>query len=339
MDNVSRSIIALMDIIVLTVWALSFSRKLSDAVRDGNPVLAVIPSIAVCQNMNSTPLFVPNAPSLSRLFTDVLGSAKVAARDISLVEAHGTGTLVGDPAEYESSRTALRGPASGRVKKLPIRSVKGHIGHTEGASGVLALIKVIIMMRGAFIPPQASFNKMNHGIDVRADDMMEVVTKLGPWEEDHKMALINNCSACGCNASLIVVQPPKSLRLGMAVEEISQYPFWIPGLDVRAISTYAAKLSSYCLKNPARWPISHTFRTGSPIVGWRRASFSAVARWPSFRRSWSRWPLRRRRTWLYEQDSHRPRLADPSSCASVARSRFSLGLTVSSVCTSMNATE
>jgi len=57
--------------------------------------------------------------------------------------------------------------------------------------------------------------------------------------------------------------------------------------------------------------------------------FTDVLRWPSFRRSWPRWPLRRRRTRLYEQESHRPRLADPSSCASVARSRFSSGLTVS----------
>ena len=130
-----------------------FLKKLSDAIRDGNPFLAVIPSTAVYQNMNSTPLFVPNAPSLSRLFTDVLRSAKVPARDISLVDAHGTGTPVGDSAEDESVRTALGDPASGRLKKLPIRSVKGRIGHTEGASGVLALIKVIMMMRGAFIPP------------------------------------------------------------------------------------------------------------------------------------------------------------------------------------------
>lgn len=199
----------------------AFLKRLSDAIRDGNPVLAVIPSTAVYQNMNSTPLFVPNAPSLSRLFTDVLRSAKVPAQDISLVEAHGTGTPVGDPAEDESIRTALGGPASGRLKKLPIGSVKGHIGHTEGASGVLALIKVIMMMRGAFIPPQASFNKMNLGVDVRADDMMEVVTKLRPWEEDQKMALINNYGACGSNASLIIAQPPKSPRPSMAVEETS----------------------------------------------------------------------------------------------------------------------
>lgn len=227
-----------------------FLKRLSDAIRDDNPVLAVIPSTAVYQNINNTPLFVPNAPSLSRLFSDVLRSTKVSARDISLVEAHNTDTPVGDPAEYESIRTALKGPASGRLKKLPIESVKGHIGHTENASGVLALIKVMMMMRGAFIPPQASSNKMNHGIDVRADDIMEVVTKLRPWEEDHKMALINNYGACGSNASLTIAQPSKSPRPSMAVEETSQYPFWIPGLDARAISAYAAKLSSYCRSLP-----------------------------------------------------------------------------------------
>ncbi|OIW25922.1 hypothetical protein CONLIGDRAFT_512814 [Coniochaeta ligniaria NRRL 30616] len=228
-----------------------FLKKLSDAVRDGNPVLAIIPSTAVYQNQNSTPLFVPNAPSLSLLFVDVLRKAKLAARDISLVEAHGTGTPVGDPAEYESIRIALGGPSSGRSKKLPIGSVKGHIGHTEGASGVLALIKVIMMMRGAFVPPQASFNKMNHSIDVRPDDMMEVVTKLRPWEEDHKIALINNYGACGSNASLIIAQPPKSLRTSRIIDEENvQHPFWISALDARAISAYGAKLASYCRALP-----------------------------------------------------------------------------------------
>lgn len=130
-----------------------FLKRLSDAIRDGNSVLAVIPSIAVYQNINSTPLFVPNASSLSRLFTDVLRWAKIPARDISLVETYDIGTSVGDPAEYKSIRTALEGPISGRLKKLPIESVKGYIGHTKGASGVLTLIKIIIIMRGVFISP------------------------------------------------------------------------------------------------------------------------------------------------------------------------------------------
>ncbi|TVY81378.1 Iterative polyketide synthase CazM [Lachnellula suecica] len=228
-----------------------FLKKLSDAVRDGNPILAVIPSTAVHQNQNVTPMFVPNSPSLSTLFKDVLRKAKVAPRDISLVEAHGTGTPVGDPAEYESIRRALGGPVSGRQKKLPIGSVKGHIGHTEGASGVLALIKVIIMMRQAFIPPQASHNKMNGHIDVRPDDMMEVVTKLRSWDEEHKIALLNNYGASGSNASLIVAQPPKSLAVSRNMDtEHSVYPFWITGFDARSISAYASKVASYIRSSP-----------------------------------------------------------------------------------------
>lgn len=76
----------------------------------------------------------------------------------------------GDPAEYESIRLALAGP-NVRVKPLPVGSVKGCIGHTEGASGVISLIKVLVMMQEGFIPPQASFSKISHNIKASASDM------------------------------------------------------------------------------------------------------------------------------------------------------------------------
>ncbi|KAL9094756.1 MAG: hypothetical protein Q9165_003027 [Trypethelium subeluteriae] len=222
-----------------------FLKKLSDAVRDGNPVLATIPITTVHQNQNSTPMFVPNVPSLSLLFKDVLRKAGLAAKDVSLAEAHGTGTAVGDPVEYESLRTVLGGPASGRAKKLPFGSVKGFVGHAEGASGVLSLIKVIMMIQQGFIPSQASHTKMNHNIDVRPDDMIELVTKLRPWDDKDKVALINNYGACGSNASLIVAQAKESLRgPTKRGDERDQYPFWIPGLDSRAIAAYCTKLAS-----------------------------------------------------------------------------------------------
>ncbi|KAF2232213.1 hypothetical protein EV356DRAFT_578621 [Viridothelium virens] len=228
-----------------------FLKKLSHAVRDGNPVLATIPITVVYQNQNSTPLFVPNAPSLSLLFKDVLRKAGLAAKDVSLAEAHGTGTAIGDPVEYESLRAALGGPVSGREKKLPFGSVKGFVGHAEGASGVLSLIKVIMMMHQGFIPSQASHTKMNHNIDVRPDDMMELVTKLRPWDDKHKVALINNYGACGSNASLIVAQAKESLRdISKGGDQRDQNPFWIPGLDSRAIAAYCTKLTSYLASLP-----------------------------------------------------------------------------------------
>ncbi|KAL4745839.1 hypothetical protein BDW72DRAFT_210967 [Aspergillus terricola var. indicus] len=232
--------------------AFVYLKRLSDALRDGNQVIATIAASAVYQNENCTPLFVPNSPSLSHLFRDVMRQAKVTANDVSLVEAHGTGTPVGDPAEYESILAALGGP--GRKKKLPIGSVKGHIGHTEGASGAIALVKIIMMMREGFIPPQASFRTMNKKIPVKVDDNIEVVTRLRAWEEERKTALLNNYGACGSNASMIVTQPdlPGARSTSHAVTG-ARYPFWIPGLDTRAIAAYCAKLGPW-LRSRAEEP-------------------------------------------------------------------------------------
>lgn len=228
--------------------AYVFLKKLSTAKADGNMVLGTIRATGVNQNLNSTPLFVPNVPSLSRLFKDVVRKARVEPRDISLVECHGTGTPVGDPAEYESIRMAVAGPLRDTV--LPIGSAKGHVGHTEGASGIVSLIKIITMMRDGFIPPQASFEKMNPNIRAQPADNMEVVTSLRPWRGDRKVALLNNYGACGNNSSAVVAytahKPTNTLSTGSAASSIQpRFPFWIAGLDARSIAAYSAVLAPY----------------------------------------------------------------------------------------------
>lgn len=221
--------------------AYVFLKKLSTAVTDGNTVLGTIRATGVNQNLNSTPLFVPNVTSLTTLFKDVIRKAGVVPRDISLVECHGTGTPVGDPAEYESVRLAVAGPLRDTV--LPIGSIKGHVGHTEGAAGIVSLIKVLMMMRGDFIPAQASFKSMNPHIHAQPSDMMEVVTSLRPWRGDQKIALINNYGACGSNASVVLAhtahKPIKKPSAG------SRHPFWISGLDSRSIAAYSTALALY----------------------------------------------------------------------------------------------
>lgn len=228
--------------------AFVFLKKLSDAVADGNTVLGTIRATAVYQNLNVTPLFVPNVPSLSQLFKDVIRKANVDPREISLVEAHGTGTPVGDPAEYESIRLAVAGPL--RDSAVPIGSVKGHIGHTEGASGVIALVKVLMMMRNNFIPPQASFKRINPHIHAQPADMIEVVMSLRPWLEDQKFALLNNYGACGSNASMVIgysAHKPSETPLARlsSSPSPSRFPFRIAGFDARSIAAYSTALAPY----------------------------------------------------------------------------------------------
>lgn len=124
------------------------------------------------------------------------------------------------------------------------------MGHTEGASGVISLIKIIMMMQNSYIPPQASYNKMSHYINVTPSDMMEVATSLRPWNEGFKAALINNYGASGSNASIVVTQSPHS-RYGVTsapihgYENTERFPFWISGLDERSVRVYCDKLSPY----------------------------------------------------------------------------------------------
>lgn len=253
--------------------ACVFLKRMADAVADGNPILGCIASSAVYQNQNSTPLFVPNSPSLSQLFKDVVRQANVSPSDVSLVEAHGTGTPVGDPAEYEAIRSALGG-VQVRSKPMPLGSAKGHVGHTEGASGVVSLIKVLTMMRENYIPPQASFNKMNPLIRSSPSDKIEVVNSLRPWSQpgdeetsNNKVALINNYGAGGSNAAMVVSQLP--IRdASFAVPGIgnksgrqdARLPFLISGFDARSIQAYASKLNSFLQsassKTESRLPLS-----------------------------------------------------------------------------------
>ncbi|KAI1443553.1 hypothetical protein F5Y02DRAFT_428527 [Annulohypoxylon stygium] len=219
-------------------------KPMAAALADGDQIFGRIAGTAVHQNSNETPLFVPHAPSMSRLFSDVIRKARLEPKDISLIEAHGTGTPVGDPAEYESVRVALGGIARGR--SLPMGSVKGLVGHTESSSGVVSLIKVIVMMIEGFISPQPSYSKMSHRINASSFDMIDVPTSLRPWEESEKAALINNYGAGGSIAAIAVKQaPPRSLGNSTGVSESMIYPFWIAGFDGRSIEAYCAKLVAF----------------------------------------------------------------------------------------------
>ena len=140
----------------------------------------------------------------------------------------------------------MEGPI--RKKPLPVGSVKGHVGHTKGSSGIIALVKIIMMMRHGFIPAQASFKKLNHQIQVRPDDMMEIPTSPRPWTEERKIALINNYGACGSNASMVIAQPPLDLdgrKIKVKPKESSRFPFWIVGLNAKSIARYSAKLTAW----------------------------------------------------------------------------------------------
>lgn len=222
-----------------------YLKRYSAAVADGDQIFGVIAGTRVYQNQNCTAITVPNALSLSGLFHDVLRQARIEAKMVSVVEAHGTGTAVGDPAEYDAVRKVMGGEV--RSDMLYLSSVKGHVGHTEFASGVVSLLKILLMINKGSIPPQASHSTISPSLNALPIDNIEIATCLKPWSVSFRAALINNYGASGSNASMVITQGPgDSLRSsGVRTAAQGSQPFWFCGLDQSSLKSYTERLRRF----------------------------------------------------------------------------------------------
>lgn len=139
-------------------------KRLADAERDGDPILAVIRGSAVNQDGASAGLTVPHGPAQERVIEEALARAGVGPEDVDYLEAHGTGTELGDPIEV---RAAARAYGRGRdpARPLLIGSVKTNIGHLEAAAGVAGLIKATLALHYGVIPQHLNFTTPSPHID------------------------------------------------------------------------------------------------------------------------------------------------------------------------------
>ena len=217
-------------------------KKLTAALANGDNILGVITGSAVNQNSNSTSITVPHSPSQISLYRKISSLSGIHPEHVSFVEAHGTGTPVGDPIELASVREVFAGPH--RRTPLHVASMKGNIGHLEGASGVAALIKVLLMMHYKTIPMQANFTSLNPKIPVLEPERIEIPLSTHEWDTDFKVACINNYGAAGSNAAMIVCQSPN-----MAPYSHSRNSETLTGPRMPIfISAYSEEsLKAYCL--------------------------------------------------------------------------------------------
>ena len=144
--------------------AVVLLKPLTQAIADGNQILAVIAETGVNNDGRKTGLTVPSHLSQATLLREVYERAGISPEQIDYFEAHGTGTAVGDPIEARAIGEAI-GQRRSPGRPLPIGSVKSQVGHLEAASGMAGLIKALHVLRHRRVPPNIHLNKPNPHID------------------------------------------------------------------------------------------------------------------------------------------------------------------------------
>nr|4MZ0_A Chain A, CurL [Moorena producens 3L]4MZ0_B Chain B, CurL [Moorena producens 3L] len=195
-------------------------KRLSDAVANGDNVLAVIRGTAINQDGASGGLTVPNGPSQVAVIRKALSNGGVDPASVSYIEAHGTGTSLGDPIEVGAIGTVF-GKTHSQEQPLIVGTAKTNIGHLEVAAGIAGLMKVVLQLQHQQIAPSLHFKQPNPYINW-SQLPVQVSTQLTPWQTNGKsrIAGVSSFGFSGTNAHVVIEEAPKEGNsLSATVEE------------------------------------------------------------------------------------------------------------------------
>ncbi|WP_369244602.1 SDR family NAD(P)-dependent oxidoreductase [Streptomyces sp. R41] len=246
------------------IWAegagMVVLKRLSDARRDGDEVLAVLRGTAVNQDGRSQGLSAPNGPAQEQVIRRALELSGLGPADIDYVEAHGTGTTLGDPIEA-NALSEVFGDSRPPGRPLYLGSLKSNIGHAQAASGVLGLMKVVQSLRQETLPRTLHADTPSRHVDWDGSGL-QLLQEAVDWpssQERVRRAGVSAFGISGTNAHLIVEEAPP-----VEAEPTGELPpgkrlFVLSGRSESAVRGQAARLAEHLRDDTVALPdIAHT---------------------------------------------------------------------------------
>jgi myxalamid-type polyketide synthase MxaB len=234
-------------------------KRLADALKANDQVLAVIRGIAVNQDGRTNGISAPNGLSQQRVIRRALDNALLDPARVTFVETHGTGTVVGDTIEVEALAEVYGRPSSDGPCYLG--AVKTNIGHLEGAAGAAGVIKMVLCLQHGQIPPNLNFAELNPHIAM-APTRFQLPLKMQPWSvaPGPRYGAVSSFGLGGTNGHVILEEAPhiaeRTNDQERPVHEVSfqRQRYWLPR------STELSRNGTH-----SRWPLIDNI-VQSPLV-------------------------------------------------------------------------
>jgi len=214
-------------------------KRLADARRDGDRILAVIKGSAINQDGKSNGLTAPNGLAQQAVMRQALLNADISAQSIGYIESHGTGTSLGDPIEVNSLKAVL-----GERSSCYLGSLKTNIGHLEAAAGIAGLIKVVLCLNKEAIPPNLHFKQLNPLIDLE-NTKITIPQQLEPWKNPSKYAGVSSFGFGGTNAHVVLARKSEANGEAVTSSELPSPPLHLLTLSAKTESALKDLVLSY----------------------------------------------------------------------------------------------
>ncbi|BDD84046.1 phthiocerol/phenolphthiocerol synthesis polyketide synthase type I PpsB [Tsukamurella pulmonis] len=232
-------------------------KRLSDAVADGDRILALVRGTAVNQDGASSGQTVPNGPAQQALLRQALESSGLEPSDIDFVESHGTGTGLGDPIELDTLDRVFgeRGDAA----PLVVGAVKSNLGHLESAAGIAGVIKTVLALGRSRIPRNLHFESLTpHACAGAARFVFPTDTVDWPEREAPRRAGVSSFGVSGTNAHVVLEQVPAAEPAPVPAPpaEGAVHRLVLSGKSIERVRAAAANLADWLTGPGATVPLA-----------------------------------------------------------------------------------